>query len=249
MKKYIYSLFMVILATAGITSCSEDEGTNPGSDSKPNVVIYQFAPEAPYNADNDLLLRIAVNSKVEEVYYLAELTTEKETHIASMGENGYMDYVVENGTKIEGISGASDNDVMMTGMIGEYTITVVAVNGNAKMAAEATFTGLKWESIGVGAVSSSFFGGTGECEFYKSSPVLKYKAIAPFEEGYDLVFNVANNNSVTVAQQAVYSSYGNYGTLYVSGNGALQDNKIVVNLTFQVSAGSFGAMTEIFILP
>ena len=166
MKKYIYSLFMMILATIGMTSCSEDEGTNPGGDSRPNVVIYQFAPEAPYNADNDLLLRIAVNNKVEEAYYLAELTAEKHTHIASMGENGYMDYVVENGIKIEGISGASDNDVTVTGMIGEYTITVVAVNGNVKIAAEATFTGLKWESIGVGAVSSSFFGGTGESEFY-----------------------------------------------------------------------------------
>ena len=76
-----------------------------------------------------------------------------------------------------------------------------------------------------------------------------YKAIGPFEEGYDIVFDVADNNSVTVAQQAVYSSYGSYGTLYVSGNGALQSNKITVNLTFRVSAGVFGAFTETFILP
>ena len=39
------------------------------------------------------------------------------------------------------------------------------------------------------------------------------------------------------------------GTLYVSGNGALQSNKITVNLTFRVSAGVFGAFTETFILP
>ena len=63
------------------------------------------------------------------------------------------------------------------------------------------------------------------------------------------IFDVADNNSVTVAQQAVYSSYGSYGTLYVSGNGALQSNKITVNLTFRVSAGVFGAFTETFILP
>ena len=166
-----------------------------------------------------------------------------------MGKDGYMDYVIKNGTKIEGFSGASDSDVTVTGMVGEYIITVVAVNGNDKMATETTFTGLKWESIGIGMLSSSFFGGEGECEFYKASPVLKYKAIGPFEEGYDIVFDVADNNSVTVAQQAVYSSYGSYGTLYVSGNGALQSNKITVNLTFRVSAGVFGAFTETFILP
>ena len=249
MKKYIYSLFMMILAVGSMISCSEEEGTNPGNDSRPNVVVYQFAPEAPYNADNDLLLRIAANSKVAEAYYLAEATTDKEAHIASMGKDGYMDYVIKNGTKIEGLSGASDSDVTVTGMVGEYIITVVAVNGNDKMATETTFTGLKWESIGIGMLSSSFFGGEGECEFYKASPVLKYKAIGPFEEGYDIVFDVADNNSVTVAQQAVYSSYGSYGTLYVSGNGALQSNKITVNLTFRVSAGVFGAFTETFILP
>lgn len=249
MKNYIYSLFMVLLATVGMTSCSEDEGTNPGGDSKPNVVVYQFTPEAPYNADNDVLLRIAANNKVEEAYYLAETTADRDTHIASMGEDGYMDYVIKNGTKVDGLSGASDSDVTVTGMIGAYTITVVAVNGNAKMAAETTFTGLKWESIGIGIVSSTFFGGDGECEFYKSSPVLKYKAIAPFEDGYDLVLDVAGNNSVTVSQQAVYSSYGAYGTLYASGNGALSGNQIVVNLTYQVSAGSFGSFTEAFILP
>lgn len=249
MKNYIYSLFMVLLATVGMTSCSEDEGTNPGGDSKPNVVVYQFTPEAPYNADNDVLLRIAANNKVEEAYYLAEATADKDTHIASMGEDGYMDYVIKNGTKVDGLSGASDSDVTVTGMIGAYTITVVAVNGNAKMAAETTFTGLKWESIGIGMLSSSLFEDAWECEFYKSSPVLKYRAIAPYDDGYDLVFDVASNNSVTVAQQAVYGSFQGYGTLYTSGNGALANNQITVNLTFIVSAGSFGTKTETFILP
>ena len=31
MKKYIYSLFMMILAVGGMISCSEEEGTNPGN--------------------------------------------------------------------------------------------------------------------------------------------------------------------------------------------------------------------------
>ncbi|MCS3057418.1 hypothetical protein NXV78_25765 [Bacteroides cellulosilyticus] len=37
-----------------------------------------------------------------------------------------MDYIIKNGTKIEGLSGASDSDVTVTGMVREYIITVVA---------------------------------------------------------------------------------------------------------------------------
>lgn len=249
MKKYIYSLFLMILVAVGMISCSVDDGTNPGNDSKPNVVVYQFTPKAPYNSDNDLLIRIAANNKVGEAYYLAETTVDKEAHVTSMGKEGYMDYVIKNGTKIEGLSGTSDSDVTVTGMVGEYTITVVAVNGNDKMAVETTFTGLKWESIGMGKLSSSFYGSVIDCEFYKSSPMLKYKAIGPYTEGYDLIFDIADNNSVTVFKQTIAPSYGNYTTLSVSGNGKLENNKIIVNLKFTVDQGSFGDSEETYVLP
>lgn len=252
MKRYIYSLFMMTLVIIGITSCSVDEGRNPGGDSKPNIVIYQFVPKAPYNSDNDILIRIAANSKVVEAYYLAEPTTEKDAHVASMGKDGYMDYVVKNGTRVEGISGASDSDVTVTSMIGKYTITVVAVNNNEKMSAETTFIGLEWKSIGKGKVISSFFKSERECEFYKSNPILKYKAIAPYPKGedYNLVFDVADNNSITVSKQTIAASFENYTTLAVSGNGKLEGDKIKVNLKFTVDQGSFGdPKEETFILP
>lgn len=249
MKKYIYSLIMVLLVTATMTSCAEDEGTNPGNDSNPHVVLYQYEPGGSYNADNDVILRIAANNKTTEVYYLAELATEKESHVASMGDSGYMDHIIQNGTKVEGFSNTLNVDVVLTGMVGEYIITVVAVNGNTKTATETSFVGLRWDPIGIGSLTTTFFGNvTIPCEFYKSSPVLKYKAIGAYEEGYDITFDIEGNN-VTVAKQAVYSSYGQYGTLYMAGDGALKDNKIIVESTFSVSAGSFGKFTEIFTLP
>ena len=68
MKKYIYNLFMVLLATAAMISCTNDEGTEPGNDTNPNIVLYQYKASRPNNPDNDIVLRFAANSKTTEAY-------------------------------------------------------------------------------------------------------------------------------------------------------------------------------------
>ena len=148
MRKYINKLFAVVLATATITSCTVEEGTVPGNDKEPNVVVYSYTAKKPYNEDNDVALRLAFNNKVESAYYLAEKASEKEAKVATMGEEGYMDYVVSNGTKINEV--ASNTDLTLTEMYGKYAITVVAVNGNKKASAVTEFTGLEWEDVVTG---------------------------------------------------------------------------------------------------
>ena len=148
MRKYINKLFAVVLATATITSCTVEEGTVPGNDKEPNVVVYSYTAKKPYNEDNDVALRLAFNNKVESAYYLAEKASEKEAKVATMGEEGYMDYVVSNGTKINEV--ASNTDLTLTDMYGKYAITVVAVNGNKKASAVTEFTGLEWEDVVTG---------------------------------------------------------------------------------------------------
>lgn len=148
MKKYIYSLFAVLLATATMTSCTEEEGTVPGNDKNPNVVLYSYTVKKPYNEDNDIAIRLAFNNKVEEAYYLAEKTTEKEAHIASLGEDGYMDYVVSNGVKVSDVT--TDADITITDLYGKYAITAVAVAGNKKASAATEFTGLVWADVVTG---------------------------------------------------------------------------------------------------
>ena len=145
MRKYINKLFAVVLATATITSCTVVEGTVPGNDKEPNVVVYSYTAKKPYNEDNDVLLRLAFNSKVEEAYYLAEKATEKESKVASMGEEGYMDYVVSNGTKVADVT--TEADLAITDLYGKYAITVVAVSGAKKASAVAEFTGLEWADV------------------------------------------------------------------------------------------------------
>lgn len=134
------------------TSCKEDNGTEPGTDSQPAATIYTYEPSAPLNPDNDVNIRFVCNSKTSEAYYLVEKTTEKEAH--KMSEAAYADFVVANGTKLQLIedkhSGGKVSEVTVAGLLGDYTITAVAANGGTKTSATKTFKGLMWEDVVTG---------------------------------------------------------------------------------------------------
>lgn len=104
-----------------------------------------------------------------------------------------------------------------------------------------------YSPIGTGHVVSAFAGGEGDCEFEKADNITWYRAIAPYEEGYNLVFQVqADGKTVVVTSQPVISEYGEVS---VAGQGELVDGVITVSLEFTVSAGSFGIFEEVFTLP
>ena len=145
MKNNIYQLFIALLAFGFMTSCVEDWGTLPGNDSDPVATVFQYKPNRPYNADNDVIIRVAANNKTVEAYYLAEKTAD-----ISMSESAYMDKVVSTGTKLTDISGESIADVILTDLYGDYTITVVAVGNGTKTSAKTTFSGLDWADVATG---------------------------------------------------------------------------------------------------
>jgi len=180
MKKYMYRLFVALIAATVVVACSEEDGTTPGSDSKPAVTLYQYAPGKDYNSDNDTRVRIAANNKTVEAYYLAEKTADMEP----MKADAYMDYVVSNGTKINEISGESSADVILTGMFGDYTITVVAVGKNTKTATATTFSGLDWADLGIGTFQDNWaLGGLYEVEVQKAIGLERYRLVSPYKEG------------------------------------------------------------------
>lgn len=131
------------------TSCKEDNGTEPGTDSQPAATIYTYEPSAPLNPDNDVNIRFVCNSKTSEAYYLVEKTAEKEAR--KMSEAAYADFVVANGTKLQLTedkhSGGKVSEVTVAGLLGDYTITAVAANGGTKTSATKTFRGLMWEDV------------------------------------------------------------------------------------------------------
>ncbi|MCS2314138.1 hypothetical protein NXW44_07845 [Phocaeicola vulgatus] len=241
-KRYIYSLFAVLFVSAILTSCTEEEGTNPGNDSVPSIIIYQYAASRPNNPDNDIVVRFAANNKTSEAYYLVEKTTEKEAHVSSMGEEGYKDYVVSNGVKIDGISGASNADVTITDLYGAYTITAVAVSGNVKSASETSFTGLEWNDVASGiyyfGASTNLINALG----LTSTPTVLqvcttdadlYRFKDVFGTGYSLKINLIDYKGsdesgkyqffrIPVAETSF--TYGNYGAVGVRDVGYWQGN-------------------------
>lgn len=151
MKKYIYGLFFALISVAMFTACSEDEGTNPGTDGSAHVTLYSYSAEQPYDADCDALVRVAANSATTEAYALAETSAEKEANVAKLGEAGYADYVVSNGKKLEEIKGTSTQDVVFQNLpSGDNKITVVAVGNGGKFASEVTFNSIAWSDIASG---------------------------------------------------------------------------------------------------
>lgn len=148
MKKY-FIMSLAAALTFCFTSCKEDNGTEPGTDSQPAATIYTYEPSAPLNPDNDVNIRFVCNSKTSEAYYLVEKTTEKEAR--KMSEAAYADFVVANGTKLQLTedkhSGGKVSEVTVAGLLGDYTITAVAANGGTKTSATKTFRGLIWEDV------------------------------------------------------------------------------------------------------
>ncbi len=241
MKKYIYQLLAVLFAVFLAVSCTVDEGTTPGTDSDPVITIYQYTPELPYNSDNDVILRFAANSKTDEAYYLVEPTKDKNSHVASMGESGYNDYVVSNGNKLTEISGESDEDVTITDLFGSYTISAVAVNGSKKTRSEVSFLGLDWEDV----VSGVYWYGASPSiinsnDLTYSETTLQvcttdwtlYRFKDVFGEGYSLKINLIDywgKDSYGEYQffripeaQVTPFLYGNYGTVWVRDIGYWQ---------------------------
>jgi hypothetical protein len=194
MKKYIY-LFSVLFATVAMTSCVEEEGTVPGNDSSPAVTIYQYVVSKPLNADNDVAIRVAANNRTTEAYYLAEKTVDKNTRIASLGEDGYNDYVVSNGVKLSEISGESNADVTLTDLYGEYTITAVAVGDGKKTSAATVFNGLDWTTVATGTY---YFFNTGRLGVESNPATLQvcttndqlYRFKDVFANGYHMKINL-----------------------------------------------------------
>lgn len=203
MTKYIYGLFAVLFMAATITSCAEEEGTEPGNDGSPVITVYQYTVALPYNSDNDVALRIATNNRVTAVYYLAEPTADQQSRLESLGEDGYAQYVVENGTQVDGISGNTTTDVVLTGLTGAYIITVVGTDGSSLSSRSVEFTGLAWEDVVAGTYvfGTSAVSGTPAADITgeaSRSTVLQvcttdatlYRFCDVFGEGYSMKINL-----------------------------------------------------------
>ncbi len=246
MNKTKYLLGALAGMALVMTSCSADEGTDPGSDSKPVVTLYSYDPSSEYNADNDVLVRMVPNNKVEEIYYLNEPTDDVEAYIEANGENAYAEHVIAAGTKAT-ISEDGYADVTLTDMVGNYTISAVAVKGGKHNRASISFLGLDWEHVVDGTyyfgAPSSLLSQIGcPTANYTELQVCKYdNTLYRFKDvygsGYSLKINLIDYYGTDgdgsyqyfrVYRQNTPFTYGNYGTVFVQDIGVWQGNSAYV---------------------
>lgn len=234
MKKYISKFFMVMAILAFATSCTEDEGSEPGGDKNPVVTVYQYATVPPNNPDNDVTLRVAANSATQGVYYFAEQTSAKTAR--NMSDDQYAEYVEKNGTKVtltpDSAAGGYAADIVVKDLKGENTISVVAVNGNNRSLKTVSFTGLEWidvtkgtfyfsataqQALGVGPEKSTTL------QYLKSDPTL-YRFEDLYGTGYSLKMTMTKDTSsdtnddltfLRVDSQSLPFSFSSYGTISV----------------------------------
>lgn len=264
MKKYLYNIMFAFVGILALTACKDERGTEPGTDSNPVVTIYQYDAQLPLSTDNDCVVRVAANSSVESAYYLAEKADDKAAR--NLAPDAYADYVVSNGTKIDNLSAGNPVDLTLTGMMGDYVITVVGVKGSTKYATETSFKGLDWRDIATGTYTFAKPAATGQTSTtatlqYCANVDGLYRIKDVFGAGYSLKFTgtgkkgtdtTGNFEVVRVAAQPIGKTYGNYGDVSVRDVATWQnsddylDNAMYDNgycyfwVQYFVSAGSLG---------
>ncbi len=262
MKRYSYITLATILAAGFFTACEEEEGTAPGNDSQPRVTVYSFTPDdEQYDADNDVKVRVAANSKVQEIYYLAETSDAVESFIKANGENAYYDKVVSSGKKVD-VKPAETGDIYVTGLYGQNTITFVAVNGSTHNAATVDFFGYTWTTISEGTytfsekatsrvglekVATSF-------QVCKDDAVTRYRFKDLYGIGKHLVMTdaeleqpVDGYSFVRIFAQATPFSYGSYGAINVRDLAEWQGDESYINIDYGCVIAENGSYAQIFV--
>lgn len=268
MKKYIYGLFFALVSVVMFTACSEDEGSDIGSDSQAKATLYQYTATEPNDADIDTQIRIATNSATQSAYLLVEKTADYESRLTQLGEEGYKDYVVENGEKVEGAEGAANIDKTIKNLSGDNTIAVVAVGGG-KSLATVQFTANTWTTVAEGTYN---FNGAGAQLFGASkAATLQVNDANPklfrfknfWGTGKHMTFNLTDNkgtdeNGLTITQlvvpeQATPFTYGDYGTIsYADGltrqsvkspSFMYNDYYCMILMQWYISAGNLAQIT------
>lgn len=261
MKRNAIIYLFALVGIALMAACSDEQGTEPGTDSLPCVTLYQYTVSAPYNSDNDASFRVAANSATREAYYLAESTDDMQSRLSSLGDDAYMDYVISNGTQLSGIAGESCADFMLTDIYGPYTITVVAVGSKRNTYVTDTFTGLDWEDVCQGeywfyynTTRLSAFTGlddwTPEVTLQvctTDETLFRFKDL--YGEGYSMKITTLPDYTATdsygtytyvrVPSAETTYTYDSYGTIYVRDVGYWQGNDAYIT-----SYGYEGGMYE-----
>lgn len=129
-----------------------------------------------------------------------------------MGEDGYKNYVVEKGQKVEGATGAANTDYTVKNLIGDNTITVVA-KGNGSLSLVSTdFTGYTWTTVSAGTYY--FSKGAAESFGESKATTLQYKDDDPTTYRFKDFWGIGKHVTFSVTDDTT-SEYGDGGKVII----------------------------------
>lgn len=226
---------MAVAAAMFMASCSADEGTEPGGDSKAYVMTNTYSVAPPLDADADFKVRVSTNSATESAYILLEKHADYSKHIAEMGKDAYNDYVVKNGGVVKGVKGQSEVDTLFYGLNGKYMATVVAVNakGQVQAADSVSFNGITWNKVCDGKyyfcedIAKVVGKESADCELdVDANNPSSYRIKNVYGQGYNVKFKKAKLqgtdeegktfNYILVPKFSTGLTFKSYGTLYMT---------------------------------
>lgn len=245
LKSFFFSSIMgIVLAFSACTDSIERESSPIPTDGV-QAYIYSETPSS-FNF-------IPSDEQVVEVTIGRQTTEATTVHFESEGEGFNIP------TTLDFAEGEQKKNLRITfnmpiGETGSFILRIAENDVYTYSRSEITCNvarNYKYTEIGKGSFTSSFFGQPGECIFEKAEGADWYKAVGPYEEGYDILFKVQDDGkTVVVEKQAVASKYDQYKTLFAAGQGTMENGVITVNASFSVAEGSFqGSFEEKFILP
>lgn len=253
--KYSFIAFSLVLAL-GFSACTEEVEYTPATQIDSNCI------KASFVSDNDFYELAPDESKELTLTVVREKTDGDVTiPLTVLRNDENMFQIPESVTFAAGQNTATFNITFPNVEIGlEYTFSIGLDEADVDPYSQttlATTTGtiqmIQWDLLGDGALTCTLLGATCPCKIYKASHATWYKAEAPVEEGMDIVFKVAEDNSVVVEDQAIFTD-ANYGTVYVNNeaDGGVYDpesNILKATFYYYCSAGTFGTYAETLTLP
>lgn len=253
--KYIFSIILVL--SIAFVSCDQD---NMGTIYEPEITYVAFrtsvVPENILSAEHNFSVSVQIVRSDASTPTTAEVTLEMNDDIDGV-------FALESNTVTfadgEQIAYAKIVPVVEPALIDPtkmYSFKLTLTGDNVSQFFNTTtytaFFEIEYAAAGSGTFVSEFFEDQWSVEILKAElgdGVFLYKAKGLYEGGYDIVI-VVNGNNVTVSDQAAWYYDDEYGDVFVSGTGTLNEKVLTLSLTHYIpDVYAWDAATEILTLP
>lgn len=252
----IFSTLGLATLLLGIGACTDEYDYTPAQQVNPDCIKASFTSDGDFiELDTDALKSVTVTVTRENTSGEVTLAL----NVLRNDENVFQ--IPESVTFAAGQSTATFEIAFPNAEIGlEYTYCIALdddvvdpYSSSTLASTTGTIQLIQWNLLGTGTLTCTLLNGTATCNVYRASHAAWYRAEEPIETGMDIIFIVNDDNSVSVADQPIFTD-SNYGTVYVNnseGGGiySAEDNTIQAALYYYCSAGYFGTYVETLTLP